>query len=312
MNDSLATATQNRANAPRNEDKAPVQQARLSWRGLLVLSKLRLSFLVVFSGALAFVLGSRSHATWMEILAFCAAGLSTTISANIVNQILERKPDALMSRTKGRPLATGEIEPAMGWVLVFAFLVLGLGLYIAFFNVLSMSLGLFSWLLYGFIYTPLKKITPLAVAVGAFPGAMPPLIGYASATGRIDVEIILWFVIQFVWQFPHFWSIAWVLDDDYRRGGFRLLPAAGNEPGNTSAWLMMMYTFLLLPVALTPYVLGFATASYAIVSILAGLAFLYVSINLLRHTTTEWARKLMFASFFYLPVIQISLLVFTK
>lgn len=293
-------------------DKAhPKPGGSLSLRNLAVLSKLRLSFLVVFSGALAFILGSRGQASWIEVAIFSLAGLSTTISANIVNQILERKPDALMNRTKGRPLATGEIAPGMGWVLATLFLVSGLGLYLQYFNLLSMSLGAFSWLLYGFIYTPLKRVTPLAVAVGAFPGAMPPLIGYASATGRIDVEIILWFVIQFVWQFPHFWSIAWVLDDDYRRGGFRLLPGPGNDPDNASAVLMAVYTFLLVPVGLTPYLLGFATPAYAVISLLASLFFFVVSLGLVRNNSATWARRLMFASFLYLPVIQLALLGFS-
>lgn len=276
------------------------------------MGKLRLSFLVVFSGALAYVLGEGGQADLVRVLLFCAAGLSTTISANIVNQILERKPDALMSRTRKRPLATGEIAPGLGWLLVAVFLGLGIALYLVYFNVLTMSLGVFSWLLYGFIYTPLKRVTPLAVAVGAFPGAMPPLIGYASATGRIDVEIILWFVIQFVWQFPHFWAIAWVLDEDYRRGGFRLLPGPGNDPDNASAVLMAVYTFLLLPVAITPFILGYASAGYAALSVVAGLGFFLISLGLVRHNTTPWARRLMFASFLYLPIIQLGLLAFSE
>lgn len=312
MNDSLTTAQNASASGSALPTDNVAESGRFTLRSLLVLSKLRLSFLVVFSGALAFALGSGGNVSWLPIVLFCIAGLSTTISANIVNQILERKPDALMTRTKGRPLATGEVAPGLGWALVGLFLILGLGLYLAFFNVLSMSLGLLSWILYGFIYTPLKKVSPIAVAVGAFPGAMPPLIGYASATGRIDVEIILWFVIQFVWQFPHFWSIAWVLDEDYRRGGFRLLPGPNNDPDHASATLMALYTLLLLPVAVTPYILGFTTLPYAVISVVAGLAFLSISIGLLRHSSTAWARRLMFASFLYLPVIQTALLIFSR
>lgn len=280
----------------------------LTFSGLVKLSKLRLSFLVVLSAGIAYVLGARGDASAGFVMLFSLAGLLVTISANIVNQILERHPDALMLRTQTRPLATGQISVGLGWVLAIGFLFLGLGIYAGFFNLLSVVLSLLSWFLYGFVYTPMKLKTPAAVAVGAIPGAMPVLIGYAGAAGRIDTEIILWFVIQFVWQFPHFWSIAWVLHDDYMRGGFRLLPGPTKERDSVAALLMAVYTFLLIPVAITPYVFGFDDATYGIISLVAGIVFFIISLGVVRYQTDAAARRLMFASFIYLPLIQFSLL----
>jgi protoheme IX farnesyltransferase len=193
-------------------------------------------------------------------------------------------------------------------LLVGVFGVIGLGIYAFYFTPLSLELALGSWVLYGFVYTPLKRKTPVAVAVGAVPGAMPLLIGYAAATGVVSTEALLMFVVQFIWQFPHFWSLAWVLADDYARGGFRLLPTKGAHPNALTAGLMFLYTILLIPAGWLPYFLGYVSLRAAIVCTVAGLLFLYTNYKLCLKQDTAAAKGVMFASFFYLPVVQLAVL----
>jgi heme o synthase len=272
------------------------------------LAKLRLSLLVVFSGIIAFALGREAVATPLEWALFFLASLATTISANIVNQILERGPDAQMARTRTRPLATGQLGTKVGWLLVAVFGLIGIGIYAFAFTPLSVWLALASWALYGFAYTPLKKISPLAVAVGALPGAMPLLIGFAAATGTLSPEALCMFVVQFIWQFPHFWSLAWVLADDYARGGFYLLPGAKGKPGGVTAALMFLYTLLLIPAGWFPFFLGYISLRAALVCTVAGLLFLFTTYKLLRRQDVPAARRVMFGSFFYLPAVQLAVL----
>ena len=168
-----------------------------------------------------------------------------------------------------------------------------------------MILGVASLVLYGFIYTPIKKISPLAVAIGAVPGAMPLLIGYVAATNKIDAFALILFVHQFIWQFPHFWSIAWVLDEDYARGGFRLLPGRGSSKDGPAAVLMLVYSLFLIPIGCLPYLVGLCTVNSAIISIAAGIGFTGYAVMFAARRDTASARKLMFASFFYLPIVQL-------
>ena len=283
-------------------------ETRITLKAVAQLSKLRLSLLVVFSGAIAFAIGKEGAVNVGELALFCFGGLFTTISANIVNQILEVVPDSQMIRTRQRPLPAGNISKRNAWLLVAVSGIIGLGSYVVFFNWFSALLGLISWVLYSFIYTPLKRISPVAVAVGAIPGAMPLLIGYAAATGSLNDEAILLFTLQFIWQFPHFWSIAWVLHEDYARGGFRMLPGPGGHKDASATWLMAVYTFLLIPGGWLPYLLGFAGMQSAIVATVAGLVFFYTALSLVRRRDNAAAKRLMFASFFYLPIQQIALL----
>ena len=293
---------------PPAEESLPVVAKGISLKVILQLSKLRLSFLVVFSGVIAFALGREGVAAGWEWALFSLAGLFTTISANIVNQILECGPDGLMDRTKGRPLPTGRLEPSVAWGLVAFFGAIGLGIYAFAFPFLSFALALASWALYGFIYTPMKRRSPLAVAVGAVPGAMPLLIGFAAATGTVSPEALLMFVVQFIWQFPHFWSLAWVLADDYSRGGFRLLPGRGGRPDGTAAALIFLYTLLLIPANWLPYFLSYVSLRCALVCTMASLIFLYYAFKLLRRQDRDTARGVMFGSFLYLPFVQVAVL----
>jgi protoheme IX farnesyltransferase len=178
-----------------------------------------------------------------------------------------------------------------------------------FLNPLSGILGALSFFTYVFLYTPLKQITPLAVFVGAFPGAIPPMLGYIAATNSFGVEAGCLFAMQFMWQFPHFWAIAWVSHDDYTKGGFRLLPFKSGRSA-ASAKQILLYALILIPVSLLPWALPFdqvmvgnVAMSIALVS---GLGFAWFALKLLREQTVAAARKLMFASFIYLPVVQLA------
>jgi protoheme IX farnesyltransferase len=184
--------------------------------------------------------------------------------------------------------------------------VLGLGILTYYFNPLAAALSLISLILYGFIYTPLKTISPICVAVGAIPGGMPPLIGYVAATGILGPEAWVLFGIQFMWQFPHFWAIAWVLDDDYKAAGFKMLPSPGQKDLRT-AFQIMTYTLLLIPLSLLPLQFNMAGKTSALIAVLCGVLFLMQTLYLMRTCTKKAAMRIMFGSFLYLPIVQIAL-----
>jgi protoheme IX farnesyltransferase len=273
---------------------------------LWALLKFRLSALVVFSGGFGYLMGVEGAVDWVKLLALIVGSFSITGGANTINQIIEKDLDKLMRRTAERPLPTGRLtsKEAVIWALATA--ILGTVVLAVFVNVLTASLSLFSLILYGFVYTPLKQRTPISVLVGAFPGAFPPLIGWAAATGGISVEAIILFGIQFFWQFPHFWAIAWVGNDDYTRAGFKMLPSGGKDI-NTATHIML-YTTFLLPICLLPLQTGMAGVVSAVVSVLATVVFLGFTFRLLWLQTDKAALGVMFCSFLYLPVVQIAFL----
>jgi len=173
-------------------------------------------------------------------------------------------------------------------------------------NLVTGLLSVFSIILYAFVYTPLKRKSPVAVFVGAIPGALPPLIGYVAAHEKIDAIALILFGIQFIWQFPHFWAIAWVLDDDYKLAGFRLLPSG--KRNLASSVVIFIFTLVLVPVSLLPTLFHFGGYFVGIVSLLFSLFFLYLAFVLLRSPQVESARRLMYGSFIYLPVVQLMFL----
>lgn len=175
------------------------------------------------------------------------------------------------------------------------------------FNFRAGLVALLSMVLYGFVYTPLKRVGPIAVAVGALPGAFPPMIGWIAATNHFGLEPGILFAIQFFWQFPHFWAIAWVLDEDYSKAGFKLLPSKGGQNLN-SAIQIMIYTLFLLPLCWVPYYMGMTGINSAIVAMIFGILFLAQTFHLMRKVDRKAALQLMFGSFIYLPVVQIAYL----
>ena len=275
-------------------------------RALFELLKFRLAALVAFSGAFGYSLAV-PKIDWVLFVLFCVASIGITGAANIINQIIEKDLDKLMERTKNRPLPSGRltVQQAAVWALVLG--VISLFIFTYFFNVTTALLAALSLVLYGFVYTPLKRVGPIAVFVGAFPGAFPPMIGWIAATNHFGLEPGILFAIQFFWQFPHFWAIAWVLDKDYKRAGFRLLPSQGGKDLNTTLQIMI-WTLFLLPFGWLPYKLGMTGINSAFVATLFGILFLAQTFHLMRKCTDKTALQLMFGSFIYLPIVQIAFL----
>jgi heme o synthase len=270
------------------------------------LTKFRLSSTVVFSSAFGFIIASEK-VDWIKLLMFCVAAFSTTAAANIINQIIEKDLDKLMTRTENRPLPSGRLS--IKEAAIFGWIMAAIAMYILFyqFNFRAGLLALLSMVLYGFVYTPLKRFGPIAVAVGALPGAFPPMIGWVAAVNHFGLEPGILFAIQFFWQFPHFWAIAWVLDEDYNKAGFKLLPSAGGKNLN-SAIQIMIYTVFLLPLCWVPHYLGMTGVNSGVIATIFGVLFLAQTFHLMRKVDRKAALQLMFGSFIYLPVVQIAYL----
>ncbi|HCN85117.1 MAG TPA: protoheme IX farnesyltransferase [Sphingobacteriaceae bacterium] len=273
------------------------------------LIKLRLTVLVVFSASVSFLIGSKEQGeiNWINWLILTIGGFLVTGAANGFNEIIEKDLDKLMSRTSDRPLPAGRMTTGQAMVLSLCMGIFGTYILLIL-NALTGILSVFSIFLYAFLYTPMKRKSPIAVFIGAFPGALPPLIGYFAAFDQpiISSTAIILFSIQFVWQFPHFWAIAWVLDDDYKKAGFRLLPAKKRD--RTSAFITLLSTIVLIPVSLMPTVYGFGGYIVGGISLVCGLIFCWYAIQLFFKLDIPSAQKLMFGSFFYLPIVQLSLL----
>ena len=272
------------------------------------LVKLRLTMLVVFSAAITFAYAAKGQLKWPELLLMILGGFLTTGSANSLNQIIEKDTDKLMHRTQNRPMPTYKLSLTEALTFSIGMGVAGIFILTYYFNLITGVLGLFSIISYAFIYTPLKLKSSFAVFVGAVAGAMPPLLGYVAYTNKFGFEPGIMFAIQFIWQFPHFWAVAWVLDEDYRRANMFLLPSKEGR-GKSSAFQIMLFTLVLIPVSLLPMKFGMAGTTLGIISILAGLAFFMQSVKLYRECSLKAARELMFGSFIYLPVVQIILLI---
>lgn len=279
-------------------------------RAYFQLLKFRLSFLVTFSSAVAYAMASGASLNWANFLLFCLGGFLISGASVTINQVIERDLDAMMERTKSRPIPTGRISAneALSYSMVIG--LIGLLLISLFANPFTAILSLMSLVLYSFIYTPLKRVGPIAVFVGAIPGAFPPLLGWVAATGVVSLEALILFGIQFVWQFPHFWAIAWVADEDYKKAGFKLLPSGGAKDLSTAIQIMV-YTLFLLPMGLLPSFFGITGMTSAFVSVLCGVLFLSQTFLLMRDCSQKSALKIMFGSFFYLPIVQIAYLLDT-
>jgi protoheme IX farnesyltransferase len=279
----------------------------MKWGDFSKLIKLRLTFLVVFSASISFLIGSKvsGEIIWLNWVKLIVGGFLVTAAANCFNEIIEKDYDKLMRRTMDRPIPAGRMNTGQA-------LVLGLGMGIGgtyllgSLNIQTGLLSVFSILLYAFAYTPMKRKSPIAVFIGAIPGALPPLIGYVAAHEKIDEIALILFGIQFVWQFPHFWAIAWVLDDDYKLAGFRLLPSG--KRNLTSAVITFIFTLILVPVSLLPTFYHFGGYYVGAVSLVFSLAFLYLAFMLLIKLQIGSAKKLMYGSFIYLPVVQLMFL----
>jgi protoheme IX farnesyltransferase len=272
------------------------------------LIKFRLSALVTFSAVFGYILGDRGiDFGWSGFVGLVLGGFFITGASGAANEIMERDLDKLMKRTQNRPLPLQLISLQEAYWFTGIVALMGISLLWIFTNPLTTGLGVLSMLLYVFAYTPLKRVGPIAVFVGAIPGAMPPLLGWTAATGAITHQALIIFGIQFIWQFPHFWAIAWVSDEDYKRAGFKLLPSGGGQDLNTAIQIMI-YTLFLLPLGLLPSYFGLVGLNSGIVATVCGVLFLAQTFSLMRDCSRKSALKIMFGSFIYLPVVQIAYL----
>lgn len=270
------------------------------------LIKFTLSFMVVFSTVVSYLLAPGIRFDLVQVLLLFAGGMLITGSANAINQILEKRSDSLMKRTSGRPVASGRM--GIQEASVFAGITGALGVFIMwrYFNFQSAMVGLFSLFLYGFIYTPLKTINSISVLVGAIPGALPCLIGWVAATDDFSTGGWILFAIQFLWQFPHFWAIAWVAHKDYTAAGFKLLPG-DKGPTKFTALQTIMYSALMIPVGVLPYYFNMSGTVSMWVVLVCNLWMLLVSIRLYIKMDVPSARRVMFSSYFYLMIVLLSL-----
>ena len=271
---------------------------------LVELTKFRLSSLVSFSAIFGYILAA-DKIDMVSLIVLAVSGYMVTGSSVINNQILEVEYDKKMDRTKNRPIPTNRISSFNALIVSFVLMTLGLLLMSLYLNYLTAFISLISLLIYTFIYTPLKRVGPIAVFVGAIPGALPPLIGWVAFSNMISLEAFIIFSIQFIWQFPHFWAIAWLCDEDYKKVGFKLLPNRGKKNLNT-ALNIMTYTLFLIPLGLLPTIFGITGIISGTIAVVCAILFLIQTFKLIKDYSRKSALKIMFGSFIYLPIVQIS------
>ena len=272
---------------------------------ILILIKHRLSLSVVFSSVASYLIAFEVFSLYTLMLlifgGFCVVGAS-----NGFNQIIERKRDALMTRTQNRPLPTGGLS--LSQAILVCVILSFLGLFILYIiNFRTAFFGFLSMIIYLAIYTPLKPITPLSVFFGAIPGAIPFMLGWVAVTNQFSIETGILFMIQFFWQFPHFWAIGWVSHDDYLKGGFKMLPSGKRD--NSTAFQIVFYTIWMILVSTLPYFSftgDFTISFYSLILILvSGCFMLFQAIRLMKYKDKQNAIRLMYTSIFYLSFIQI-------
>lgn len=272
------------------------------------LVKFRLTFTVVLSSVLGFLIGNTGIINWQDLFVLIAGGFLVVASSNGINQIIEKDFDKLMTRTANRPVAQGRMTILEAGIFCAVTGIIGVSILGLFLNTYAALLGFASLMSYAFIYTPLKRVSSLATLVGAFPGAIPPLLGWVAATGSFSTAALVLFLIQFFWQFPHFWAIAWILDDDYKKAGYRLLPTGGNRD-KASATQIVFYSAVLIPLALLPHLIGLSGIVSMVIVVLGSIFLTLLAFKLYRSLSIKDAKRLMFASIIYNPVVLISLLI---
>jgi protoheme IX farnesyltransferase len=270
----------------------------------VTLAKPRLNMLVVGSTLAGYVMGGGATADVGIVLAMLGGTALVAGGASAFNQVIERQPDSLMRRTRLRPMADRRLQPAEGFVFGSVLSLAGLVILAFAVNVLSSCVAAATLISYAAVYTPLKPRTSLATVVGAVPGALPPVIGWAAATNTLSSGGWVLFGILFLWQMPHFLAIAWIYREDYARAGFRMLPVI--EPdGRSTARQAVLYAAALLPMSLAPTLIGMATATYFVAALVLTLLFLALAIRFAMTRQTADARRLFFGSITYLPLLWI-------
>ena len=289
--------------------KISVQKNKFTFSSFIEITKLRLSVSVVFSSVISYLIGM-SEFDFEIFLFLVVGGLMMVSASNIFNQVIERDLDALMQRTKGRPLPMGQISVNNALVLGYTFVIAGLT-FLYLINPLCAMLGAISIFIYACVYTPLKLITPLSVFVGAIPGAIPFMLGWVAATNELGVEALALFLMQFFWQFPHFWAIAWWQNDEYEKAGFKMLPTGKKDKSTT--FQIIFYSFWAIIMSILPYfnVTGdLSLLAYGLVIVLMlGMFLLFYSFQLFKTSTTQNAKVFMYVSILYLTLVQIVYLI---
>ncbi|MCP4483176.1 MAG: protoheme IX farnesyltransferase [Flavobacteriaceae bacterium] len=271
----------------------------------LEITKVRLSVSVLFSSVAGYLLGT-DYVSLTEVILLCIGGYSMVGASNVYNQIIEKDLDVLMDRTKNRPIPSGRMSVQLAFIIAISLTIIGIiALYII--NPITAMFGSVCIFMYVSLYTPLKTKTPLSVFVGAFPGAIPFMLGWVAATGNFGIEPGTLFMIQFFWQFPHFWAIAWFLFDDYEKAGFFMLPTGKRD--KSTALQAVLYTLWTVLASLIPVfgVTGklYLTPLSGVLIGLIGLGFLYFSIRLYRYRSNKAAKHFMLVSVSYITLLQI-------
>lgn len=278
------------------------------WQDFSLLVKFRLSVFVVLTALVGYMMNWKGSIDLGAVLRLLAGGFLVTWASNAMNEILEAPYDKLMKRTMIRPVADGRMSPASALLLCGIMLFTGIIL-LATFNLLTAFLGSLSFVLYAFVYTPLKRYTHYSVTVGAIPGALPAIIGGVAASGNITTSTVLLFAILFFWQFPHFWGIAWVGHEDYSQAGFRMLPNAQNERNSGVGMQSMYYALCIIPFLIWAVISGILIGWIAILIGICTIIYARYGYVLSRELSGAAAKKLMICSFFYLPFVFILLII---
>ena len=280
----------------------------MSLKSIYELTKFRLTLSVVFSSFISYMLGAKEFDIKILML-LLFGGFFVVAASNIYNQIIEKDLDALMIRTRNRPLPTNRISVNAALILAILFTIIGLTLLYIIYPIVAL-LASVSIFLYASVYTPLKLITPLSVFVGAIPGALPFMLGWVAATGEVGIEAVILFLMQFFWQFPHFWSIGWMQNKDYENAGFKMLPTGKKDKSTTSQIIFYSIWAVLMSIIPAFNLTGdlFLSVYGLIFVLLIGLVLIYYAVNLFNNSSDINARKLMLASVSYLTLMQIVLL----
>ncbi|HEU4391730.1 MAG TPA: heme o synthase [Blastocatellia bacterium] len=282
------------------EEERGISSGRLA--AYLELTKPRITFLVVLTAVAGYCIGQSSRVDYVGLINLVIGVTLLSAGASVLNQYLERGLDGLMLRTKDRPLPANRLAAREALVLGLALSMVASAYMALLINPLTAALGIATIVSYLFIYTPLKTRTSLSTALGALPGAAPPLIGWTAARGSVTVEAWVLFAILFLWQFPHFLAIAWMYREDYARAGIKMLPVVDPE-GRVTGQQIVSYTLMLIPVSLMPPMLGIGGTVYTAGAILLGLGFLWFGVRAAKLKTKWQARRLLLASVLYLPAV---------
>jgi heme o synthase len=289
-----------------------------TFKSYLELIKFRLTSTVVATSSFGYLIALKfakgdlwlSDFNWLLFIGVLIGGMFIVFAANGMNQIIEKENDGKMSRTSNRPIVEGRIEikdaRVFCWITGFLgiFTLIAVGA-----SFLSVLLGGISLVVYVFVYTPMKQVSPIAVMIGAIPGALPPWIGYTAIIPRVDELGFILFLVQFFWQFPHFWAIAWILHDDYQKAGYWLLPTRSGRD-KKSAYQVLIYTVILILVSMMPLMYGIADIKAILVILPLGLFFLFKAYRLFSTLEVSEAKKLLYASFLYTPIVFLCYILF--